>query len=432
MSDQSKSTQSKNPPPPRKSRLPVPSSSLMAVSILALIGVWMLSGEIVVGGSDTDKVPPIASQETDANSSDAYTIASGSSGSTDKEGSAKAKKLFSVRARLFISRPRKEVLHIRARSEADVSVQVRAETSGRVVKIFGRKGELAKKGNVLCKIDEGARRATLLQATALLAQTKSDYYAAKKLSRRGFSAKLNVNAKKAAYDGATASLKKAQIDLDYTSIRAPFTGIIEEQSAKVGDFLTALSAAKTCAKLVKLNPLLIVGDVSERNITKLKVGQRGRAELVTGEKISGKIRFISPSAKIQTRTFRVELEVENKNLRMRNGVTADIFVPLKARIGHQISPAYLTLNDAGEVGVRSIVKGDIVKFLPVKILEQGKSGVWVAGLPKKVMIITTGNDYVVEGQKVKVVKGKQASITPAIDTLRNGSQYTGASYYERS
>ena len=233
-----------------------------------------------------------------------------------------------------------------------------------------------------------------------------------RLARQGFSAKLNVNAKKASYDGAMASVISAKIDLDYTLITAPFTGLIEQQNAKAGDFL---SIGTPCAKLVKLNPLLIVGDVSERNITKLKVGQTGRAELVTGEKINGVIRFISPSAKIETRTFRVELEVDNKNRRMRNGVTADIFVPLKAGIGHQISPAYLTLNDAGEIGVRSIGKNNIVRFVPVKILEQGKSGVWVTGLPKEIVIITTGNDYVVDGQEVKVVLDKQANSPPTLN-----------------
>ncbi len=223
-------------------------------------------------------------------------------------------------------------------------------------------------------------------------------------------------------------MKKARIDLDYTSVRAPFSGIIEERSAKVGDYLTVQTVDKTCAKLVKLHPLLIVGDVSERNIAKLQVGQKGRAKLVTGESVNGTIRFMSPSAKVETRTFRVELEVDNKNHRMRNGVTADIFVPLKASIGHQISPAYLTLNDAGDVGVRSIGDGNIVRFLPVKILEQGPSGIWVTGLPKQVMIITTGNDYVIEGQKVKVVMDKPTRREPTADSTQN----SGTSKHERS
>ena len=360
-------------------------SGVSSLLILALIALWMLSGKIVIGGSDTDKVPPIAQSNE--------VLTSGKPSSNDK-------KLFTVRARLFNSRPRKEILHIRARSEADIRVEVRAQTAGMVEKIEGQKGRLVKKGELLCRLDKGAKKAMLAQAQALMAQTKSDYVASRKLSRKGFSAKLDVNAKKAAYDGAIASVEQANIDLEHTLIEAPFTGIIEEQSAKAGDFL---NIASPCAKLVKLHPLLIVGEVSERNIAKLKTGQWARAELVTGEKIKGRIRYISPTAKTQTRTFRIELEVSNPRNRMRHGVTADIFIPLQSTSGHLISPAFLTLNDAGEIGVRCIEEHERVKFLPVTILAQEKAGVWIKGLPQRTVIITVGQDYVMDGQRVRVV-----------------------------
>lgn len=384
MSDQPENNEPTPLQPKRGFRLPTINPSVTALFILAVISAWMLSGEIVVGGSDTDKVLPIAQADS-------------------KKTSNATKKLFAVRARLFTSRPRKEILHIRARSEADIRVEIRAETSGRVEKIKGKKGQLVKRGTVLCQLDIGAREATLLQAQAFVAQTESDYLASVKLARRGFSAKLNVNTKKAAFNGAKAAVKKARIDLDNTRIKAPFTGLIEERPAKVGDYLPV---GTPCAKLVKLHPLLVVGEVSERNVNKLTVGQKGRATLVTGETVHGRVRFISPSAKVATRTFRIELEVDNKNQHIRNGVTADIFIPLKATVGHLISPAYLTLSDAGEVGVRSVGKDKIVRFRPVKILDQGKYGVWITGLPKKVVIITVGHDYVIDGQKVDVVMGK--------------------------
>ncbi len=388
------------------SRFPVWNSTLTALLVLGLIALWMASGEVVIGGSDTDKVPPIAAT-SDADG--------------DTSAQKRQKKLFTVKAQLFTSQPRKEVLHIRARTEADKSVQVRSETSGRVEAITGKKGSLVKQGTVLCKLNEGARQASLLQAQALVAQTGSDYFAAEKLARRGVSAKLNVKSKKAAYDSALASLERAQIELDHTAVKAPFTGLIEDRPARIGDYLPIGSP---CASLVKLDPLLIVGEVSERNINQLRVGQKGTAKLVTGEEVSGKIRFISPSAKVETRTFRIELEVDNKDLAMRNGVTADIYIPLKAGAGHRISPALLTLSDEGDIGVRTVDEQGLVHFRPVRILEQGKQGVWVTGLPEKVVIITTGQDYVKAGQKVEFVLG--AANAPAKTTS------TGAVKNERS
>ena len=404
--------------PTRRSGFHFWNSSFTALLILGIIALWMASGNVVVGGSDTDKVLPIATQSSTQETGAGKIDSQNGAPETYASPSVK-KKLFSVRARLFSSRPRKEVLHIRARSEADISVLIRSETAGRVEAITGKKGRLIKQGAVLCKLDEGARRATLLQAEALVAQTKSDYFAAAKLAKRGVSAKLNVNTKKSAFDSAMASLKSAKIDLDNTAIKAPFTGIIEDRPAKVGDYLPV---GTPCAKLVKLNPLLIIGEVSERNINQLHVGQQGRAVLVTGEIVNGLIRFISPSAKIETRTFRIELEVDNATRTMRNGVTADIYIPLEASVGHQISPAFLTLSDEGEIGVRSVGDNKIVKFIPVKILEQGQAGVWVTGLPKKITIITVGQDFVIDGQKVDVMMEKntppkRADIKGA---LRNG------------
>jgi multidrug efflux system membrane fusion protein len=99
----------------------------------------------------------------------------------------------------------------------------------------------------------------------------------------------------------------------------------------------------------------------------------------------------------------VELEVPNRDQSMRNGVTADVHIPLEPVSGHRFSAGLLTLDDAGAVGVRAVTEGDIVRFLPVRILDQGKDGVFVAGLPREVTIITAGQDYVVDGQKVEAV-----------------------------
>lgn len=68
-----------------------------------------------------------------------------------------------------------------------------------------------------------------------------------------------------------------------------------------------------------------------------------------------------------------------------------------------MSSGILTLNDAGEIGVRVLDDGDKVRFVPVTILGGDDKGVWLAGLPDKVRVIVAGQDYVVEGQTVEPV-----------------------------
>ena len=97
-----------------------------------------------------------------------------------------------------------------------------------------------------------------------------------------------------------------EIDIGYTAIRAPFDGVIEERAVEIGDFVNVGDSA---ARIVDLDPVLVVGQAAERDIGKIKVGMPGTARLVTGETVAGKVRFVGSSADAKTRTFRVELEV---------------------------------------------------------------------------------------------------------------------------
>ncbi len=365
--------------------LSIRSSYIWALVFTVVIAVWMFSGQIVVGG------------KSDIQASSDTTVKN----STDKQKKPPVENTpFKVRARTFVAQPRDAVLTIRGRTEADAKVDIKAETQGIVELVPVDKGTTVKKGDNLCQLETGARKANLLEAKAQVARAHADYKANSKLAQRGHTAKLRLVEFKAKLDAANAALKRVELDLERTKIDAPFDGIVEEQPAKVGDFL---SVGGHCATLVTLDPLIVVGTVSERVIGNVKPGMAAEATLVTGETVKGHIRFVSASADRNTRTFRVELEVANKNNVLRDGVTAEISVPLNSAPAHRFSPAILVLNDKGQVGVRIVEKENTVRFVPVTILSQEQDGIWVAGLPKQVSVITVGQDYVTNGQKITVI-----------------------------
>ena len=68
-----------------------------------------------------------------------------------------------------------------------------------------------------------------------------------------------------------------------------------------------------------------------------------------------------------------------------------------------ISPALLTLSDAGELGLRYLEADDTVQFAPVRVIDEGVGGAWVTGLPDTARVISMGQDYLSEGVKVKPV-----------------------------
>ena len=92
---------------------------------------------------------------------------------------------------------------------------------------------------------------------------------------------------------------------------------------------------------------------------------------------------------------------------MRAGVTAEIIVPGDEVLAHRIPSSVIALDDNGVIGVRTVDDEGRVKFNRAQLVDDTPEGLWIAGLPQKVTVITVGQDYVKEGQKVEAVPANQ-------------------------
>lgn len=294
---------------------------------------------------------------------------------------------------------------VRGHTEALHAVDVRAEVEGVVKALHFEKGDQVKAGQTLCEIKLNDRGAKLDEARASVAQTEKQYEVDDKLAAEGFQSKMKVAASKAALEAARAQLRTQQIQLDNTKIKAPFDGIVDSRYVDEGDYMRV---GDKCATVMAPEPFLAVGTVSEDDVSKLVMGGPARASLVTGESIEGKIRFVASRADPTTRTFRVEVELPNPDGKLRDGVSADIAIPVSHVKADKISPGILVLDDKGVVGVRTVTHG-LAKFMPVKIISDGPDGMWIAGLPDPVMVITVGQEFVSDGERVEPVPEKGAS-----------------------
>ena len=125
--------------------------------------------------------------------------------------------------------------------------------------------------------------------------------------------------------------------------------------------------------------------------------------MLDGTKVEGTIRYIAPESDAQSRTFRFELEVDNSGGDQLMGMSAEIHLPVRTVEAHQLTPAILSLNDAGEVGVKGIDSEGIVHFYPSEIALSDSEGIWLTGLPTEVDLITVGQGFVRDGDKVEKV-----------------------------
>ena len=335
-------------------------------------------------------------------------IFSGPNGNGDNRTAAEVDAANTVVPRVRVTESqatmRQSFITVRGRTEAKRAVHVRAETQGRVVDLPVEKGQQVKTGDVLCRLQIDARDAQLAEARALVQQRKLEYDAARQLAAKGHRAPTAVAGNKAAFDAAQARLKQMEIELSQTKIVAPFDGIFDERPVEVGDYMRT---GDVCGMVVELDPLLVVGQVSEDRVGAMRIDTPGTARLITGETVEGRIHFVAKTADPATRTFRVELEVPNADFRMRSGVTAEIVVPGQEVLAHRIPSSIIALNDNGTVGIRTVNQEGRVSFQPIQLIDDTPEGLWIAGLPDKVTIITVGQDYVIDGQKVEAIPANQ-------------------------
>jgi multidrug efflux system membrane fusion protein len=341
-----------------------------AVVLLALV-TWLLSGVLGNGDGAVTLAKPIS--ET-----------------------VKNQNLFTVTVQPLEARTYLNTIKLQARTEADKIVTISAETMGVIRSLPVAKGSLVQQGQNICGIDVGAREAQLAEANAARATRQIEYDAARRLNEKGHVSKSQLAAARAAYDGSQAAVMARQVELDRTSIKAPFDGILDKLPLKVGDFI---SVGQPCGTIIDKDPLLVVGYVAENQIKRLSVGAEGRASLATGETVGGVIRYIAETPNMATRTFRVELEVENKDLRLRDGVSADLELQTGDVLATRIPQGILSLSDDGKLGVRVIDQGRVA-FRRVDIISDNMDGVLVTGLKARENVIIAGGEFTRDGRQV--------------------------------
>ncbi len=288
-------------------------------------------------------------------------------------------------------------LNIPAQTEILNRVRVAAETGGIILERPIKKGQFVNKGDLLCKIEIGTRQSDLGQAEANLSKAQTDYTSTVTLVAQGHLAKTAKKARKAQLDSAIAALKRAEKDIERIEIKAPISGVIETVSTKVG---ALLNTGSECATISDNSTMLIVGNISERDIGRINLGLNAKVTLITGDEFNGKLTYIAAAANPRTRTFRVDITVDNPKHVIRDGMTSLISVELGENKAHFIKKSLLTLNTEGDIGVRIVNKQNKVEFHKVDILSDRKDGVWVSGLEDRVNIISIGHEYVRAGQRV--------------------------------
>lgn len=316
----------------------------------------------------------------------------------------KEKALFTVQVQEVSASSYQKPVYIRGRTEANRTVSVAAEIDGKVIATPTKEGAFVEEGAVLCRLDDDDRPLQLEQARTAVRKAELDYQGALKLKDGGYQSASQIATAKSNLAMANSLLKSSELAIERLVIRAPFAGIVETRMVDAGAFVQRGTA---CAKMLELSPLLVTGQVSEKEMVAIKAGSSAKVTMADGRSETGFVRYVSQAADPSTRTFRVDIEIKNEQRFWADGMSAQVIVYTPQQQAHLIPPSLLALKDEGVLGVKVIEKSNgqnLVNFPVVSLIGDDPNGVWVGGLADTITLITVGQEYVAEGQKVEVVQ----------------------------
>jgi len=349
-------------------------SHLIVLVILAILVIWMLSGEGHV--EDTTERPLV------------------------KEAAA-----FTVGATTLTPEKKTHAVRISAHVAANRAIDVIAEVSGKVTQLDAQKGTSVKKGDLLLRIDERDLPERLKQAEAQLKRRQIETESTKNLYRRDLTNQSAVVLAEADLAEAEAVLTSIKLDLAATRIRAPFSGIYDQRHVEDGEYVTP---GTPLVRVIDTQTMLIKGVVSEKDIHRVRAGLAAYAELPNGTRVDGKVRFVAASAHADTRTYDIEMEVTGDRSGLYDGQTATLFIPQGEVDAYEISPALLVITDTGGLGIKVLKDDNTVDLLAVDILEAGTDGIWIQGPQGDIRLITIGQGFVKVGEIVRVADTEAA------------------------
>ena len=286
------------------------------------------------------------------------------------------------------------------RTAPDRQAKLGAEVAGKVVALLVRKGDSVKKGQAIAQINKDDLDIQLDQAKAGLSVKEKEFKAAKLLKSKGLQGEVAYSSAQAALVDAKANVKKVQLALRNSLIRAPFNGIVDYLYIEVGDFV---GVGDPVATVIDLQVLVIEADVSERHVQNLQKNQSAKIRLINGESVEGKLRYLSRVSSVATNTFPIEIEIANPQQKVPAGVSAEVELNLEMKKAIKVSPAMLALDESGNLGVK-VLKENRVKFIPIQLVKAEQDGVWLTGLGDSADIITVGQGFVRENDNVIAVK----------------------------
>ena len=234
--------------------------------------------------------------------------------------------------------------------EAVGEAQVVAKTSGIILKLLVEEGMHVEKGQLLAQLDDDAVRNKLAQASATLKKAEAAFDKSEKGIAKSLIPRSDYDRDKFDLETQHAVVEGAKIELAYTRILAPISGVIAKRSVKLGNLVTV---NQTLFQIVDMEPLQAVLNVPERDLGTLKSGQpvHLRVDALPDKNFEGTVARIAPVVDAASGTFRATCEFRDATKTLKPGMFGRIDVVYDQRHDALVVPRSALVEEDGESAV---------------------------------------------------------------------------------
>lgn len=292
------------------------------------------------------------------------------------------------------------IIRISGVTAPDKRVTLATRSAGILGDLNVDKGDRVNAGEVILVLDGSEKAAMVVTARALLDQRQREAENIERLVKNGIAPTTQSDTARSALASARSQLEMAEADVDRLTVTAPFSGVIDQVMVEEGGWMPSGEAV---AVLLQLDPVVARGEVSERDIAQVAVGRPADVRLISGDVVTGRVRHISLEATPGTRTFPIEIEIDNPDNRVPAGMTAEIMIKSETVTAVKLPRSVVTLDAAGNLGLRILRANSTVGFVPIDLIDDAPDGLVLGGVPLDATIIVAGQDLVSEGETVNAV-----------------------------
>jgi len=290
------------------------------------------------------------------------------------------------------------------------NVLIYPEVAGTLEKVFVKEGQKVSKGQALGRIDNGGLEQQVAQLEATTALAKTTFERQKRLWDEKIGSEIQYLQTKTNYEASKNQLAQLKKQIDKFTIRAPFSGVIDDVIKDQGTVVAPGPGAEIF-RIVNLSNMFIEADIPESYITDVTIGKYVEIDFpVLGKSLETKVRqtgnFINPA----NRTFKIEVGVPNNDRSIKPNLTAKlkindytnaeaILIPQSIisenANGEQYVYVIKNLNNDKGIATQTVVKTGKTQGDVIEILEGVTSGD---------VLIEAGARSVKNGQEVKISK----------------------------